>query len=1161
MKIKNKMGKKILSVILTVLMVISIIPLSTSAVDSIKKGLASDREINFAVMSDMHYYPASLAGNYNEAFMKSVSTSIAREPYQSVGLVDSALAGIAEHAKENGIKYLVLSGDLTSNGEYEAHRQLAARLEKFEKDTGIQVIAINGNHDINKAAATTYESGEAAPARRTTPEEFLELYKNLGYDLAYHRYVPSNGKANMLSYSVRADGYRFIAMDTGKYSSEVTKDGTDLGETSGCFTDEALQWVLDEIADAKANGETVIGVSHHNFVPHYDAEYTIIRGFVIDGWEEITDKLTDAGMHFSFTGHIHDSDIAQTVTDDGETLTEICCDSLTAFPNYFREVSATTDVNGKTTMNVESQEVDCVLPVTVNGETYETPYRIRSLGDTFFDETGLSGTAVKLIGGLLEDYSAKFGKKGVVNALKDMGLDIEGMIGGFFGDGLKIGDTELFTTKNLMGFIEDLLNQIYENYMTDPAATTAYLGNSINKLLNVKMSDLPNTRFIDEYGFGDKTKPGTFEDFLECVIVYKYEGKLHMKDDPFMMDALDNLNNGDTVFDIFNVLLDIVSNDLLQDKILKDLDLNLGAFFPKGTTLECVGSILAVTMMVIFLGDTSYLNVSNKILTAANKLGLVDFKSLWGIVEHYMDEYLTDTQLEGVGQTLANIACEFAYDDNYTEDVNTTVVYDGKVVPEATRENYRLPTVVSTTLGADQSSRNVSWYTKTSVKGTDIEIIPYSENPVFTGKTAVPYGVKLNTKTVRTERQFPGVDLGVLGIMNYEFPMNRHIVEISGLQAGKTYLYRVGDASRNWWSEVGTFKMADGSGDTTFIHVCDPQSQSAQQYATFATVLEKAYELYDSDFIVNTGDNVDHGDNFRQWQWMFNTASDTLMDTVMMSASGNHEGKGSYAIEKNYYYSNVPEQDTESGIYFSFDYNNVHVAILNTQNLDDDDSLNDAQVDWLIDDMENSDADWKFVAFHKAMYSNGSHYKDDDVCAIRDELCTLMPQLGIDMVFQGHDHVYLRTDSMIDNKVESVTTSTVEFNGKEYTVKENPVGTVYEISGCSGVKVYNQKDESLTDKYFPRAEVIKNVTKSVFSGINIVGDTLYFDAYTVDVESGETENIDSFAIRKDLSVRKGTGVQQSIDWMKLFSKIVSVIIPVIKTIISRVFECFSLKIW
>lgn len=42
-------------------------------------------------------------------------------------------------------------------------------------------------------------------------------------------------------------------------------------------------------------------------------------------------------------------------------------------------------------------------------------------------------------------------------------------------------------------------------------------------------------------------------------------------------------------------------------------------------------------------------------------------------------------------------------------------------------------------------------------------------------------------------------------------------------------------------------------------------------------------------------------------------------------------------------------------------------------------SLSDDQVDWLIDDMQSSDADWKFVAFHKAIYSNGSHYKDKDV--------------------------------------------------------------------------------------------------------------------------------------------------------------------------------------
>ena len=50
---------------------------------------------------------------------------------------------------------------------------------------------------------------------------------------------------------------------------------------------------------------------------------------------------------------------------------------------------------------------------------------------------------------------------------------------------------------------------------------------------------------------------------------------------------------------------------------------------------------------------------------------------------------------------------------------------------------------------------------------------------------------------------------------------------------------------------------------------------------------------------------------------------------------------------------------------------------------------------------------------HKAPYSQGSHYKDKDVCNIRDQLGSLLPELGVDVVFQGHDHVYLRTASLI----------------------------------------------------------------------------------------------------------------------------------------------------
>ncbi len=1132
MKKTKNIIKKLLSAVLAVVMLLSLVPMSANAADIIKAALTPSQKLNIATISDIHYYPEELTNNYCDAFMESLEASIGRESYESDGILNSALAALEAHAKEKDMKYVIVSGDLTADGEYVGHTVLAEKLEQFEKDTGLNVLVINGNHDINRTdTATTFENGYEEKARAITPEEFLEVYENLGYDLAYHKYVPTTGKANMLSYSVSDNGYRFIVMDTAKYSADITKDGNDVGETAGAMSDEFLNWVLAEIADAKANGETVIGVSHHNFIPHFVSEYEIVRGFNVDGWEEITETLADAGMHYNLTGHIHMNDNSQLVSDNGETMTEISMSSVTAYPNYFRELEITTDGAGKTTVDVESLDVDCVLPVTVEGVTFDKPFRVESMKRTYFDERGASGFAGDFIGHYIKKFAPLFAEKGVLPALKEeLGLDLEDLLGGLLSgvigeNGIAVGKLEIFTVKNIMSFLEDFLGQIQEHYLTDTDATIDYLSRVIDKLLEIQVSELPNDSFYDEYGIGSKTEPGTLDDLIVNTILYAYNGSLDLSQDKFMLDAINNIEYGDVADEIFDTLVDMLANDLLQAKLLNDIELRVDTLFPKGSFGYVLGKGLDAVINALFLGDTTILNVADSALSVINKLGILEYASLMGILEHYMDEYITDSLIEGIGHSIANIVRGFADDYNFPDDLNATIVYDGKVPVEATRKNYRLPTALSVTFGEDSTSRNLSWYTKTSVTGSDIEIVEYTETPTFSGESIVPSYIKVTADTQRTTRSYPGIDFGVIGIMQYEFPMNRHTVTVSGLEPGKKYLYRVGDASRGWWSETGTFVTEDGGNDTTFIHITDPQSVSEIQYETFAEVIKTAYEMYpDASFTVATGDLADHGNNFNHWRWLLDGSSDTLMNTVMMPVSGNHEDKGEYATVTNFTISNAPEQDTITGIYYSFDYNNTHFAMLNSNDLNEDEGLSDAQIEWLINDMQSSDADWKFVALHKAVYSNGSHYDDDDVIAIREQLSVLMPQLGIDMVFQGHDHVYLRTDSMINNKVEEITTSTTTFNGKEYTVKESPVGSVYVIGGCSGVKVYKQKDPALTDELFPRAEKIVDAEYSVFSGVQIVDNTLYFDAYEVNPDSGETTNIDSFAIRKDLSVKKGTGV-------------------------------------
>ena len=68
---------------------------------------------------------------------------------------------------------------------------------------------------------------------------------------------------------------------------------------------------------------------------------------------------------------------------------------------------------------------------------------------------------------------------------------------------------------------------------------------------------------------------------------------------------------------------------------------------------------------------------------------------------------------------------------------------------------------------------------------------------------------------------------------------------------------------------------------------------------------------------MHTGDHVDKGDNANQWQWLFNTGADRLMKTVLMPTAATI-AKSEFAIDQNLFCSNVPKQDTSSGVYYSF---------------------------------------------------------------------------------------------------------------------------------------------------------------------------------------------------------------------------------------------------
>ena len=193
-----------------------------------------------------------------------------------------------------------------------------------------------------------------------------------------------------------------------------------------------------------------------------------------------------------------------------------------------------------------------------------------------------------------------------------------------------------------------------------------------------------------------------------------------------------------------------------------------------------------------------------------------------------------------------------------------TIVYDGKVEVPTSAANLRLPSHIAVTFGEDAATtRNISYFTKYSLTATDVQIVPYSENPDFSNGTTVDVTIK-TACDVGADRSYPSVDLGFIGIMYQPITVNRHYVYITDLEPGTKYCYRVGDAARGWWSDVGVIDTADNSDAFSFFHMTDPQSTTEKQYLkTWANALEVAFGNHNADFILSTGDLVDDGESFR----------------------------------------------------------------------------------------------------------------------------------------------------------------------------------------------------------------------------------------------------------------------------------------------------------
>lgn len=238
---------------------------------------------NIMLATDIHYFSDSLTDG-GPRFQEMVEYGDGK----IVTYIDQITDAFLDEVVKQHPDALVLSGDLTLNGEKASHKDLAEKLHRVENH-GIPVLVIPGNHDINNHQAARYKGEERLPAEYTTPEEFRQIYRAFGYDEAVSE------DPNSLSYLYELDENIWLLMIDSCQYSPVNKVG-------GSVSEATYEWVEQQLEAAWDAGVEIIPVAHHNLL---DESEIYVDECTIEHSEQFIDLLETWDVPLFLSGHLH----------------------------------------------------------------------------------------------------------------------------------------------------------------------------------------------------------------------------------------------------------------------------------------------------------------------------------------------------------------------------------------------------------------------------------------------------------------------------------------------------------------------------------------------------------------------------------------------------------------------------------------------------------------------------------------------------------------------------------------------------------------------------------------------------------------------------------------------------------------------------------------
>ncbi|MER6528788.1 metallophosphoesterase family protein [Streptomyces sp. NPDC001508] len=293
---------------------------------------------------------------------------------------------------------------------------------------------------------------------------------------------------------------------------------------------------------------------------------------------------------------------------------------------------------------------------------------------------------------------------------------------------------------------------------------------------------------------------------------------------------------------------------------------------------------------------------------------------------------------------------------------------------------------------------------------------------------------------------------------------------LDGLRPGTTYYYGVGHdgwdpASPAHRSTIASFRTAPATPERFVFTAFGDQGVSRSASANDDVLLRRrpAFHLHAGDICYadanGTGSTSD-GYDPRYWDLFLKQTEPVARSVPWMVTTGNHDmeawyspdGYGGQLARFSLPDSGFDPQGTPGA--YAFVYGNVGFVALDANDVSYEIPANlghtaGRQTKWLdgtLGELRSArDVDFVVVFFHHCAYSTSTHASDGGV---RDAWLPLFARHQVDLVINGHNHVYERTDAVRDGAVGRA----VPIGGSTDPTRD---GIVYVTAGGGGRNLYS----------------------------------------------------------------------------------------------------------